>query len=115
MLYEDPQTSYPSDSDERILEVPTVRLYGEREGQDISMMKIFDVMSVTCLLAMGINFLVVFFLAVSNPPSYMALVTVNDYGEMWIEAVLFPLCLVAVVVTLIRLIRIAAKDKKNET
>lgn len=65
--------------------------------------KLFDFLAVGFTLVLAINMVIVFFLALFNGGEY--LVTINRFGEQWIEAVLFPLWIGVGVITLIRLTR----------
>ena len=65
--------------------------------------KLFETISIGCLLALSINLLIIFFLGyISEQP---VLVHINTFSEGHIEAVLFPLWLIMGVITLVRMIR----------
>jgi len=66
-------------------------------------MKLFELFSVGLLLSLAIHTIIMFFLAFFNGDK--VLMTINDYGEKWIEAVLFPIFIVMGTVTLIRIAR----------
>ena len=66
-------------------------------------MRIFELFSVGLLLSLAIHTLIMFFLAFFNGDRVV--MTINDYGEKWIEAVLFPIFIAMGIVTLIRIAR----------
>ncbi len=72
-------------------------------------MKVFDCFAVGLTLALAVNMVIVFFLAFLNGGE--CLVTVNTFGEQWVEAVLFPVWVIMGTVTLIRLTRQARKSR----
>jgi len=66
-------------------------------------MRVFELFSVGLLLSLAIHTIIMFFMAFFNDDS--VLMTINDYGEKWIEAILFPIFIVMGIVTLIRIAR----------
>ncbi len=64
-------------------------------------MKIFDFLASGFNLGLAVGFVVIFFFAFFNGAG--VLITINDFGEQWIEAVLFPIWIVMGIITLIRL------------
>lgn len=66
-------------------------------------MRILELVSVSCVLGLAMHHVLVFFLALTNGNEI--LLTINDYGEKWIEAVLFPIFIVLGAVSLVRMAR----------
>lgn len=64
----------------------------------------FKCLSVGLLLALAVNMLVIFYMALLSGDNQV-LVTINDFSEAKIEAVLFPLILISGIFTLIMLIK----------
>ena len=64
-------------------------------------MRIFDFLATGFILCLAVNLVIVFFLALLNGGE--ARIVINQFGEQWVEAVLFPVFIVMGVVTLIRL------------
>jgi len=73
-------------------------------------MKVFDFVSVGFLLVIAVNMVIVFFLAFFNGGE--CLVTINTFGEQWVEVVLFPIWIIMGTVAFIRLIRQARKPRR---
>lgn len=62
---------------------------------------IFNFLALGFCLGLAINLAIIFFLAFFN--GGQVLVTVNTFGEQWVEAVLFPIFIIMGVFSLIRL------------
>ena len=63
-------------------------------------MKLFDALAMGLCLGLAINLVGIFFVAVFHGGE--ALMTVNTFGEQWIEVILFPVIIVMGVVNFIR-------------
>lgn len=66
-------------------------------------MRLFDALAMGFCLVLAINLVILFFGALAK--GGQATISVNRFGEMWIEAVFFPLVIIMGIITLIRMLR----------
>ena len=67
----------------------------------IAPMKVFDFLAMGFCLGLAVNLTIIFFLAVLNGGEVT--VTVNTFGEKWVEIFLFPMWVIMGLITFIRM------------